>query len=712
MPETLRRLKLKLQKRLSLSTKILLRRLYADSKLAINGIRQRLVNERSWPSVPALPDWKARDPSSFVEDLNRKRNAGREAKAVIRTSVVIPVFNKVDFTFECLHSVLTEIDFETTEVIVVNNASTDETSEMLAHFRDLITVIDNLRNDGFVDASNQGASRAQGDYLVFLNNDTSVLFGWLENLLETVKSDPKVGAVGSMFLYPDRSIQEAGAIVWRNGEAFHYGWGKSPDDRRFNFKREVDYCSGASLLIRRELFERLGGFDQRYAPAYYEDVDLCFGVRSLGYKVVYQPLSRLIHYEGVTAGRDSAVGAKHYQVVNREKFYEKWRQVLERDQLEKDFLLVEQASNRKRGPKFLVVDDRVPMPDRDAGSARMFQILKSLHRLGRTVFLPLKLLPEYEEKLWKEGVETASVVDYRRLIKNRGCDVAIVSRPDVAAAMMKLIRRADRKTKTVFDMVDAHFIRLHRQHEVTGDQNLADESRRFEKLELQLANEADQVWCNSSEDKRVVSSRIPAKQIVVIPTIHELHDRGKSFADRAGLLFIGHLSHSPNSDAVHYFVREIFPHIKQSLPGVVLYIVGSNASPEISAYESESVKVLGYVPDIDPLFHSARVFVAPLRFGAGVKGKIGESLSYGLPVVTTSIGAEGFGLTNGESVLIADDPKGFAASVLRLYRERDLWQRLSDHGFQHVENNYTPPVIGRTIEEGLVSLGVMNRKDL
>ncbi len=708
----MRRLKQKLQNCLSLSTKILLRRLYADSKRSFVGVRERLVNSRSWPSVPALSDWKARNPSSFVEDLIRKRDAGRDAKGVIHTSVVIPVFNKVDFTFECLHSLLPEIDFHTTEVIIVNNASTDDTSEMLAHFRDLITVINNETNEGFVEASNRGAARARGDYLIFLNNDTTVLSGWLENLLETVKRDPRVGAVGSMFLYPDGSIQEAGAIVWRDGDALHHGWSKSSDDRKYNFKREVDYCSGASLLIRRELFERLDGFDRRYAPAYYEDVDLCFGVRSLGYTVVYQPLSRVIHYEGVTAGRDTAIGAKHYQIVNREKFYEKWRYVLERDQLEKDFSLAERASNRKHGPRFLVFDDRVPMPDRDAGSARMFQILKSLARLGHTVFLPVKPLREYEQLLLKEGIETADVVEYHRLIRRRGCDVAILSRPEVAEALVKLIRQADRKIKIVFDMVDAYFIRLHRQHKVTGDRALADESRRFEKLELQLAKESDQVWCNSSEDKKVVSQHIPVERIVVIPTIHELHDRGKSFAERKGLLFIGHLSHSPNSDAVHYFVREIFPLIKESLPSVIFYIVGSNASPEIEAYESDSVKVMGYVPDIDPLFHSARVFVAPLRFGAGVKGKIGESLSYGLPVVTTSIGAEGFGLTPRQNVLIADDASAFADSVLRLYNEPDLWQRLSNHGFQHIENNYTPPVIGRTIEEGLMSLGVIGRKDV
>src|SRR5436305_1746521 len=265
----------------------------------------------------------------------------------IKTSVVIPVFNKVEFTFQCLRSLVRELNFDDTEVIVVNNASTDETRELLSHFGDLVRVIDNDTNRGFVDACNQGASVARGKYLVFLNNDTVVLPGWLDALVETIESNESVGAVGSMFLYPDGRIQEAGAILWSNGETLRYGRGRSSEDRRFTFAREVDYCSGASLLVRKDLFERLGGFDRRYAPAYYEDADICMGVRSLGFKVIYQPHSRLVHYEGATAGTDTRTGFKHYQVVNREKFYEKWRDTLAREHQPQDPSKAERAANRK-----------------------------------------------------------------------------------------------------------------------------------------------------------------------------------------------------------------------------------------------------------------------------------------------------------------------------------------------------------------------------
>lgn len=366
----------------------------------------------------------------------------------------------------------------------------------------------------------------------------------------------------------------------------------------------------------------------------------------------------------------------------------------------------------KPGPGIVVFDDRVPMPDRDAGSARMSEILKSLARIGRPVFVPMKPLPEYERLLWNEGIETTNVENYVRLLKRREFHVAIVSRPEVAKALIKSIHRLDQKTKIIFDMVDAHFIRLGREFDITGDPASAKAAREYEKLESTLAQESDQVWCSSPGDKRAMARIIGEERIVVIPTIHILKDRGKPWREREGLLFIGHLSHHPNIDAIHYFVREILPLLKKSLPSICFQIVGSNPSATIQAYASEHVKVLGYVPNIDPLFQSARVFVAPLRFGAGVNGKIGEALSYGLPVVTTPLAAEGLGLTDRKDAMIAQDPKEFADSVLEVYHSEDLWQRLADCGYQHIEKHFTPEVVGKAIETGLRGLGVLDKTEV
>jgi O-antigen biosynthesis protein len=721
-----------LSDKLSPAAKLWLKRLLAGSRDAIRSaansgptFAKRSINFAArhvlrrgpvWeiPSVPLLPPiapWTSEDVRSLINDISQRlsRNGDRES---INASIIIPVFNKADYTFLCLRSLFREVDLHIGEVIVVDNASTDRTKELLSHFEDFVRVIYNDENRGFVDACNQAASIARGKYLVFLNNDTEVLSGWLTNLLNTVEGDPSVGAVASMFLYPDGTIQEAGGIIWRDGDAFHYGWGKSSDDRQYNFAREVDYCSGASLLVRKDLFERLGRFDRRFAPAYYEDADLCMGVRSLGYKVVYQPESRVIHYEGATAGRDTSKGIKQFQVINRGKFFEKWRVVLERDHYEHLSSNIELAANRNSGPEVIVFDDRIPTPDRDAGSARMAFILKTLAKRCRIVFVyqskPIDV--SYERCLWKAGIRTAKLIDYARLLKAGRFAAAIISRPDVASAVLRGVRRRSPRTKIIFDMVDAYFIRLGLEYQVTGDERIREQARHYKSLELELAKLSDQVWCNSNADRQIVGKAIPDKNLVVIPTIHSLQPRVNGFRGRSGLLFVGHMHHRPNSDGIQYFVNEVFPIVREELRGISLDIVGTTTA-EISAYDCADVHVRGYVPNVVPFFQNSRVFIAPLRFGAGTKGKIGDALAYGLPVVTTSVGAEGTGLTNGRNVMIADDPQTFADAIKRLYCSEELWGQVADRGYEYVKQNFSPPIIEEIIFNALRQLNVLGAPD-
>ncbi|HXL80263.1 MAG TPA: glycosyltransferase [Pyrinomonadaceae bacterium] len=655
-------------------------------------------------NTPDLAQYSASDFLLLKEAIAGRKDGIPAPDRPVRTSIILLCYNKIELTVQCLCSLLHEVDLSDTEIVVVNNASTDETHRVLSDVDGYIRLINLDVNVGCVGGNNEGARYARGKYLVFLNNDTVVLPGWLEPLVETAEEDPNVGAVGSMFIYPDGTLQEAGGIVWQTGEAYHYGWGKSPEDRLFNFAREVDYCTSASLLVRKELFNGLGAFDRIYSPISYEDVDICMGVRSLGYKVIFQPSSRIIHFEGATVGTDTRFGLKRFQVINRQKFQEKWHEVLEREHLPKNLKELTEASNRKRNwPRVVVFDERVPSPDRDAGSLRMFLILKTLAKWCHVIFVPFNRPQslDYERALWKEGIETADAIDYRRLLQNKNVKLAIVSRPSMAEALIHRIRRANPSVKIVFDMVDTHFIRFQREHEISGDAYALAEAQRYRKLERRLAQASDLVWSASSEDKRVMESEVPGRKIEVVPTIHELRDGGKSFAERGDLLFIGNLAHRPNEDAVLFFMREVYPRLRQTLPNVRLDIIGDNPSPDIVACNSEMVRVRGYVPDVEPYLRERRVFVAPLRFGAGIKGKVGEAMAHSIPVVTTTIGAEGFGLTHGVDVMIADDPKSFAAAVEQLYTHQELWERVAHNSRLRIEEHFTPEVIAETINNSI-----------
>ena len=628
-------------------------------------------------------------------------------------SILIPVYNQIQVTIACLHSVLRHTKDVKYEVIVVDDRSDRESAGTLRQIRGL-RLIRNESNRGFLKSCNAAAAAARGEYLLFLNNDTEVTNGWLTAMLGVFEERKDAGLVGAKLVYPDGRLQEAGGIMWRDASGVNVGKWDDPNKPEYNYLREVDYCSGACIMVPKALFDSVGGFDVRYAPAYYEDTDLAFAVRASGRKVYYQPLATIIHHEGQTSGTSTDSGVKSYQLVNQVKFREKWRQELSRHE-EGRADQIRNAMERRISRRALVIDARGLTPDQDSGSVRMLKLLRILQELGfQVTFAPLNRLrvPPYSDTMQGLGIEYLHdpfINSFEDLLRERGSkfDFIMLSRAEVANAILPACLAYAPTTPVIYDTVDLHFIRQQREARLTHDAAAQKKAAEMEQMELQLARQSAAVVVVSPEEREILADKLPGQHIAVVSNVHEARSVVPSFPERKDFLFIGGFEHTPNIDAMLWFTAEILPLVVAELPNAKLHIVGSKMPPEVRALANDEVVTHGYVKDVAPLFESCLLSVAPLRFGAGVKGKINQSMSFGVPVVSTTIGAEGMHVQDGESIMIADAPAEFAQHVVRLHRDPNLWKHLSQNSLRNVEEHFSIAVAKRQIEQLLRELQIL-----
>jgi glycosyltransferase involved in cell wall biosynthesis len=354
-------------------------------------------------------------------------------------------------------------------------------------------------------------------------------------------------------------------------------------------------------------------------------------------------------------------------------------------------------------PRTLVVDHRMPMPDHDSGSVRMFALVRLLRELGHEVTFAsdsAERHPRYEADLLHLGV--GSVYGFAAIAAHLEREghryrFVVLSRPEVADRWLAVARAHALHAKVVYDTVDLHWVRFLRGAEATGNASLRFEAERFRVVERLLARSADLVLAITPEEKEALLAEAPGARVEVVPNVHACRPPSTPWAQRAGLMFIGGFEHVPNLDAVEWFVGSVLPLVQRELPGIVLRVVGSKAPESLRRLASAAVRIEGHVPDPTSLFEQSRVFVSPLRYGAGMKGKIGHAMSHGLPVVTTSVGAEGMRLTDGENTLVADGAAAFAAAVVRLHEDELLWSKLSRASVQHVQQRFSEDAVRATL---------------
>lgn len=619
-------------------------------------------------------------------------------------SIVIPVYNQVHYTYACLMSILEHTQDVSYEVIIADDVSSDATRE-LEKYTENVIISRNAINQGFLKNCNQAAKRARGRYIMFLNNDTQVTPRWLSSLVELISSDPSIGMVGSKLVYPDGRLQEAGGIIWSDGSGWNYGRLDDPEKAEYNYVKDVDYISGAAILLSRQLWQQIGGFDERFAPAYCEDSDLAFEVRKAGYRVVYQPLSKVIHFEGISNGTDvNGTGLKRYQVENGKKLQEKWKDELKNQCVNTGNPNPFRARERSMGkPIILVVDHYVPTYDRDAGSKTTFQYLKLFLKKGFVVkFLGDNFLHEepYSTTLQQMGIEILYGEEYQTKIwdwlKENGDEIqfAYLNRPHIASKYVDFIKDHTRM-KVIYYGHDLHFLRELREFELTGDMKKKRDSDYWKSIELSMMQKAAVSYYPSQVEVDAVhkvDASLPVKAITAYVYETFLETIQEDFSRREGLLFVGGFAHPPNADGVLWFAREVFPRIREALPETKFYVVGSRVTEEIQALEGQipGVVIKGFVSEeeLTALYQSCRMVVVPLRYGAGVKGKVVEAIYNGAPIVTTSVGAEG--IPEVEKVLsIADGPQEFAAKVIQLYADPGKLKEMAEKTQKYIRRYFS-----------------------
>jgi O-antigen biosynthesis protein len=681
------------------------------------------------PSPPEAPSTPDTLPLPIADDLQRGLSNAREtitslAKIALDSflssrsrlqlpssskpeiSIILVLYNRAELTFQCLRS-LAETGYEALEIIIVDNASTDDTPLLLNQIDGAI-ILRNRENLHFLRGSNLGAKQAHGRYILFLNNDTQVFPGTLRAAIRTIESSPDIGAVGGKLILPDGSLQEAGSMVWRDGSCLGYGRGAKPMSPEFMFRRNVDYCSGAFLLTPRETFLNMGGFDEEFQPFYYEETDYCLRLWERGLRVVYEPDATLLHYE--FASSSSSQEAQEWHARHQIHFLQRHRDHLKShyDYGEDNILKARSVGNYRY--RVLLIDDRVPHPDLGSGFPRSNAILSGLAKFGgRVTFYPTDVISEDWREVYSDIPQEVEVMlgygpwKLEQFLANRvGCyDMIFVSRPHNMQYIRPILQAHPywfKNTRIIYDAEALFASRDLALQKLKGHSVSDEQKERLIRSEIELVDAADLVVSVSNYEGDTFS-QYGIHNVCILGHSLAIDPSHNAFADREGILFVGAIQGeaSPNGDAMLWFLREVFPIIQSELKNVTFKVAGMNKM-DFSAVANGHVKILGKVPDLTPLYNEARIFVAPTRFSAGIPHKIHEASARGIPAVATSLLAQQLGWSDGLHLLVADDPKKFAAQCVRLYRDARLWEKIRQNALDRVRLDCSPEAFENSLK--------------
>jgi GT2 family glycosyltransferase len=623
-----------------------------------------------------------------------------------KISIILVLYNRAELTLQCLRSIVDQ-DFRDLEIIIVDNASTDETTQLLSRLEGA-HIIRNGENRNFLLAVNQAAHETRGEYLLLLNNDTQLLPGTLESAVSTIRGGPDVGAVGGRLVFLDWSLQEAGSIIWNDGSCLGYGRGDNPFAPMYMFRRDVDYCSAAFLLTPRATWQQLGGFDEMFKPAYYEDSDYCARLWERGLRVVYDPNAVVLHYEfGSSANAAKAIELQRDHQKLFASRHELW--LSKRHPQDADALLFARTATAKK--RVLFIEDRVPHPWLGSGFPRARAILLSFLKQGFSVtFYPMTQSDEQWSQVYSDMPnEVEFMMGYgppllEAFLRHRHSyyDLIFVSRPHNMKILQPFLLEHPewfRNTSLIYDAEALFAAREITSREVNGNPLPVQEADALIKEEVALASLANHV-ISVSEQERKQFENYGIKTVHILGHCVASAPTPRPFSQREGLLFAGaiHGDATPNGDSVIWFLEDILPKIQAKLGAIPLTIAGVNKSDRVRRLAGPSVRITGEIKDLTELYDSARIFIAPTRYSAGIPQKVHDAAARGVPIVATPLLASQLGWTDGSPILTAVDAESFAVKCVQLYTDEALWNRLRLAGIERVVKDCSPELFENRLQ--------------
>lgn len=618
-------------------------------------------------------------------------------------TVIIVVHNKCEYTLKAIESVSSS-SLKSVALIVVDNNSTDFTPEVLSRTKGNVLAIQNNYNLHFLRSVNQALMHVRTPYLCILNNDAFLEKATLEEAIECLMRYSGNAIVGGMVLHADGYIQDAGSVVFSDGSCRGLGRRMEPGHHLFNFERTVDYVSGAFLATTTSIFHKLGGFDERYAPAYYEETDMCFRAHQLNIPVIYSPKIVIRHIEfGSSQTSEQAIAQmSRNRLLFKDAHSARLRTQIHPSSFDQNDITCLMHGHLKSGPKILCIDDRVPRADLGSGFSRSHDIVKEFREITAhlTIFATDHKRSSSSVNHLPTGVECieGSREDLLGLLacRNHFYDFIFVSREhnqdlfgqildQLAGKSIVLASQIVFDAESLFSIRDYTFMHLKANGKVLGsladvdiDAVVHDEVKRFER--------ADIITSVSDFEIRILSRFFPAKRILHVGHPFAYLSRDEfDIQNRDCVTFLGavHEEASPNHDSLVWMRDEILPRVAESeeiLGKFKLEIAGnvtcSKTLDIISDIEDRFgfVEFVGRVDDLEALFGRSRAFIAPTRYAAGVPHKIHLASSFGLPTISTTIVAEQMGWLEDGSILTADSGLAFARAMIECYNNYESFE--------------------------------------